>query len=77
MISPKEDIMEKSSRTLPVFFAIVIALAVFTVILAATARFMPAILRFAGSRWVHVLPLITTLLITLAVWMGARRKTRT
>lgn len=68
--------MEKSSRAIPVIFAIVIALAGFTVILAATARFMPALLHFAGSRWVNLLPILTFLLITIAMWRGARRKAR-
>jgi len=68
--------MEKS-RALPIIFAILIALAGFTLILAATARFLPAFLGLAGSN-VPALAflLVNFLLVALFLWRGRRHKTR-
>ncbi len=67
---------KESSGIYSVFLGVVIATALFVLIFWVTARFMPAFLAFADSRWAHLLPVLAGAVIGFSGWLLYRAKRR-
>jgi hypothetical protein len=67
---------EQSSWAMSIAVGALIAVAGFTLILSGVAWFVPKFLRFADSRWVHLLPAISILFISTSGLLHYLRKRR-
>jgi hypothetical protein len=67
---------KESSGAYSVFLGVVIAAALFVSIFWGLARFMPAFLAFADSRWAHLLPVLAGQGIGFSGWLLYRAKRR-